>query len=847
MEYIVYHSSQSSFDAFAKKSVEGMLGKGFYFTNNVEYSKQFGNNLYKCEIVLNNPIDLTGHNYDAIRKILYKLGNNAFADLINNGNFVSALRKISEKNNWKDFSNLGYDGVISYCEKGGKEYLIYNKSKIKILNKTGLKESRKVGSLYHFTSFGSLSKILDENFLRSSDEYNFGKNENFNGISTTRNKNFNIDNRFGKSLSCRIELDGNVISEKFKILPYNYWNHVPNNNVARSKKNESEEIIVISRKYLGEKGIPNIKKYIKSIVLFPQFESNYEYVKSMLPILIKSIQEKNIKLNLIPKEWEEKYLTTTTQSEKIMESKKFINKIIIENNLKEAIKDTSKFGIEVLKVKKGQPSNIVLNKRYKISEESDLDYKHTFTNDFIGIDKVDQSKPFAVAYFGDNNGNRYEYATAANNINDIISVLNKYDCQEAPIEVYNPLTSEVSIFILYPEANTYTDESVGLSNDIIQEEITLDIDKGDTIKMGKFLNKRVVVKKIGKDDHGMPTVNGKSITRVRIPKIDPTEKKANENFVRQNKTRNITEKLELKSWDEYLKLVAKSYSEAKDYDSSVVHHWTALNASNYILFKRLLSKVEVVFCTSNKSEVGILTIAGKKFKRIYMAGDPYETAAEMASATKSTGRLFISSDYSVHPVFSVVDNIVFRTVHDYIVHILGGHPFGGKGEVAAYNLHAKLVPKDAIPAIFTEVVGQGSVAITTGSFPSKQKIAVLNGFDFINVGKVDGHEIKDKELVNQPEKIESENMVESKFINKILEEAFKYYPVISSNVKIIAYDPDTEELQVEFKNPKSKKRGAIYQYEEVPSKVFAAFKKSASKGKFLYKFIKDQYEYTRIS
>ena len=58
-----------------------------------------------------------------------------------------------------------------------------------------------------------------------------------------------------------------------------------------------------------------------------------------------------------------------------------------------------------------------------------------------------------------------------------------------------------------------------------------------------------------------------------------------------------------------------------------------------------------------------------------------------------------------------------------------------------------MVPKDAVPAIFTEVVGQASIAVTSGSFPSKQKIAVLKGFDYYNVGNVDDYEINNKELV----------------------------------------------------------------------------------------------------
>jgi hypothetical protein len=55
---------------------------------------------------------------------------------------------------------------------------------------------------------------------------------------------------------------------------------------------------------------------------------------------------------------------------------------------------------------------------------------------------------------------------------------------------------------------------------ILREVITIDIEPGDTVKTGKFLNKLVVVKEIGKDEHGSPTINGKSILRIRIPKLE---------------------------------------------------------------------------------------------------------------------------------------------------------------------------------------------------------------------------------------------------------------------------------------------------------------------------------------
>jgi len=52
----------------------------------------------------------------------------------------------------------------------------------------------------------------------------------------------------------------------------------------------------------------------------------------------------------------------------------------------------------------------------------------------------------------------------------------------------------------------------------INEEINLNVKVGDTLLMGKFKNKKVLVKDIGKDEYGMPTINGKKAVTFRIPK-----------------------------------------------------------------------------------------------------------------------------------------------------------------------------------------------------------------------------------------------------------------------------------------------------------------------------------------
>jgi hypothetical protein len=51
---------------------------------------------------------------------------------------------------------------------------------------------------------------------------------------------------------------------------------------------------------------------------------------------------------------------------------------------------------------------------------------------------------------------------------------------------------------------------------LLREAITLDIEVGDTILGGKFKNKKIKVKEIGKNEKGDITINGKPLLRFRI-------------------------------------------------------------------------------------------------------------------------------------------------------------------------------------------------------------------------------------------------------------------------------------------------------------------------------------------
>ena len=62
----------------------------------------------------------------------------------------------------------------------------------------------------------------------------------------------------------------------------------------------------------------------------------------------------------------------------------------------------------------------------------------------------------------------------------------------------------------------------------------------------------------------------------------------------------------------------------------------------------------------------------------------------------------------------------------------------------------------------------------------------------------------------------------------------------SSNIQKIGYDEGQSTLQIWFLN------GTAYQYFEVPSGVWEAFKTAESKGKFLQSSIRGKFRYTKV-
>ena len=62
--------------------------------------------------------------------------------------------------------------------------------------------------------------------------------------------------------------------------------------------------------------------------------------------------------------------------------------------------------------------------------------------------------------------------------------------------------------------------------------IKIPIEIGDTVYVGKFKNKKIVVKDITYNEYGLPMVNGRPLLTLRIEKLMPKKKeKTDENQV----------------------------------------------------------------------------------------------------------------------------------------------------------------------------------------------------------------------------------------------------------------------------------------------------------------------------
>lgn len=178
---------------------------------------------------------------------------------------------------------------------------------------------------------------------------------------------------------------------------------------------------------------------------------------------------------------------------------------------------------------------------------------------------------------------------------------------------------------------------------------------------------------------------------------------------------NSIAKLILKDYGDYAKAVAAAYEAAPVISPEVVDSYRSLASHTKKMFYQLLSRFDIEF----REE------------------DSYRSFKELKREVQKTGLLKVYKGGESHPVWTPEENWMFRAVHDLLGHLAGsGHSFSLRGELAAYNQHLKIIPSSAVPALFSEVVGQVCYYYVNKRYAA-QKACYLHGFDFYNIGSME--------------------------------------------------------------------------------------------------------------
>lgn len=217
----------------------------------------------------------------------------------------------------------------------------------------------------------------------------------------------------------------------------------------------------------------------------------------------------------------------------------------------------------------------------------------------------------------------------------------------------------------------------------------------------------------------------------------------------------------------YVIVVAEEYAYLPKVRPSDLKHWEALISHNNKMLPRIMSDVDVVFTTEdpykNQREMMYDIIVNKRMK-IY--------------ATTDDG-----SQEGAHPGMSADDNNILRAVHDYLAHYgpnaqwfkhflktnnikdvkskklktvrFQRNSFTVRGEMNTFVTHAKLAPKSAAPALFTEIVGQICTYFVTNNY-TENKAAVMHGIDYQNIGRftditLENRKLEYKAMLDDPE------------------------------------------------------------------------------------------------
>ena len=155
--------------------------------------------------------------------------------------------------------------------------------KLRDILELSINEAKQVGDVYHATTIGIAVDIINQNHLRASNLRDnspaiddFGKsaqnnsNQNYKSISTSREKGFIPNHRKSGRGIVIFQLDGNALSNKYKVMPYD--DNVEFDAMYRIYKDpdrvaqlgDEKEEMWYGDKINRDGGIEGIKKYIKN-------------------------------------------------------------------------------------------------------------------------------------------------------------------------------------------------------------------------------------------------------------------------------------------------------------------------------------------------------------------------------------------------------------------------------------------------------------------------------------------------------------------------------------------------------------------------------------------------------
>lgn len=190
----------------------------------------------------------------------------------------------------------------------------------------------------------------------------------------------------------------------------------------------------------------------------------------------------------------------------------------------------------------------------------------------------------------------------------------------------------------------------------------------------------------------------------------------------------------------YTITIAEFYADLPELDESALPAWEALIASDEHLFQRVFGDIDVEFTPE----------------------DPYKNVRDVIADVLLHHHLAVfKTPGSTHPGMTPAQNDTFRALHDALSHVGGNSQdfnrfvkqaliqskddarlkeykvvssgFNVRGEMNAYVTHARMAPRAAVPALFTEIVGQICTYFVTGDY-TNNKVAIMDNVDFQNVG-----------------------------------------------------------------------------------------------------------------